>query len=82
MKLSNTFAAALVAFLAFSTRATSTTTTTAELTANNEESSSSTTLYDLFSSIVVSPKVEVDVDKESPSADANYYGKKKDKKTQ
>jgi hypothetical protein len=79
MKLSNTtFAAALVALLASPTMATAT--ATAELTAKNEESSFSTTLYDLFSSIVVSPKVEVDGDKESPSADANY-GRKKDKKT-
>jgi hypothetical protein len=31
-------------------------------------------------SIVVSPKVEVDVDEEPPSASTNY-GKKKDKKT-
>jgi hypothetical protein len=76
MKLSNTVAAALVALLASPTMTTAT--ATAELAAKNEESSSSMTIYDLFSSIVASPKVEVD--EESSSADANY-GKKKDKKT-
>jgi hypothetical protein len=85
MKLSNTtFAAALVALLASPTMATTTAkaTATAELNAKNEESSFSTALYDLFSSIGVSPKVELEVvdDEESPSADANY-GRKKDRKT-
>jgi hypothetical protein len=86
MKLSNTtFAVALVALLASPTMAATTTakaTATAELTTKNEESASSTTLYGLFSSIGVSPKVELEVvdDEESPSADANY-GRKKDRKT-
>jgi uncharacterized protein Veg len=78
MKLSITFPVALVALLASPVMATAIATATAELTTKTEESSSSTTLYDLFSSIVVSPKVEVH--EESPSADANF-GKKKDKKT-
>ena len=73
MKLSNSFAAALVAVLISPTIAS----TTDELTFNAEEPSSSMSMYDLVSSILVLPKFKVD--DESPSDDSNF-GRKKHKK--
>jgi hypothetical protein len=71
MKLSNTFAAVLVAVLISPTSASA----TDELTFNAEEPSSSMSMHDVVSSILVSPKIKV-VDDESPSDDSNYGRKK------